>query len=217
MANTNRAMTIRRERRQEDQTVDQRRQFAALLNDFHAHRINRRNFLAKVTALLTLSSLPLAARIDTTSDDKHAGKALEEPWLTFAAVQDHLFPTTSNAPGAREIRATAYLERILSEAHTDPDDKEFIRNGVGWLNEIAQEKHGKMFHELAEDQREVALRQIEQSGAGERWLSLNLLYIFEALLSNPVYGANPDEIGWQWLAHQPGFPQPPADKTYSKL
>ena len=39
---------------------------------------------------------------------------------------------------------------------------------------------------------------------GRAWLSLLLYYIFEALLSDPVYGGNPDGIGWQWLEHQPG-------------
>jgi gluconate 2-dehydrogenase gamma chain len=48
-------------------------------------------------------------------------------------------------------------------------------------------------------------------------LSLLLYYIFEALLSDPVYGGNPGGIGWQWLEHQPGFPRPPADKIYGNL
>jgi gluconate 2-dehydrogenase gamma chain len=33
-------------------------------------------------------------------------------------------------------------------------------------------------------------------------------YIMEALLTDPVYGGNPNSIGWQWLKHQPGFPRP---------
>ena len=49
------------------------------------------------------------------------------------------------------------------------------------------------------------------------WLSLLLTYLLEALLADPVYGGNPGGIGWQWLAHQPGFPTPPADKTWYKL
>jgi gluconate 2-dehydrogenase gamma chain len=52
---------------------------------------------------------------------------------------------------------------------------------------------------------------------GRAWLSLLLYYIFEALLSDPVYGGNPGEIGWRWLEHQPGFPRPPADKIYGSL
>jgi len=32
-----------------------------------------------------------------------------------------------------------------------------------------------------------------------------------------VYGGNPDGIGWKWLEHQPGYPTPPADKSWYKL
>ena len=31
---------------------------------------------------------------------------------------------------------------------------------------------------------------------------------------DPVYGGNPDGIGWKWLMHPPGFPRPPKGKTY---
>ena len=61
------------------------------------------------------------------------------------------------------------------------------------------------------------MRQIEQSRAGRNWLSLLLTYVLEALLADPVYGGNPDGIGWQWLEHQPGYPRPPADKSWYKL
>ena len=31
---------------------------------------------------------------------------------------------------------------------------------------------------------------------------------------DPVYGGNPEMIGWKWLEHQPGFPAPIEGKTY---
>ncbi len=210
-------MTIRRERRQDCHIVDQHRTIVTLLADFRACKIDRRSFLSKISALLAMTSFPLVIGADGTAGDSHKTGPLTEPWITFATVQNHLFPTTADAPGAKEINATAYLRRILAEAHTDPDDKKFIRNGVDWLNDIAKDKHNRTFHELTETQRETVLRQIEKSGPGDRWLSLILLYIFEALLSAPVYGGNPDGVGWTWLGHKPGFPLPPANKTYSSL
>jgi len=99
----------------------------------------------------------------------------------------------------------------------DPDNRKFIVNGVGWLNDIASKRHEAVFIDLNGDQREDVLRQIEKTGAGERWISLILLYVFEALLSDPVYGGNTDQIGWRWLEHQPGFPRPPASQRYQKL
>ena len=41
-----------------------------------------------------------------------------------------------------------------------------------------------------------------------------MYYLAEALMLDPVYGGNPDMIGWKWLEHQAGFPRPVAGKTY---
>jgi len=61
------------------------------------------------------------------------------------------------------------------------------------------------------------LHQITKSKAGRRWVSKLLSYICEALLGDPVYGGNPDGIGWKWLNHHPGFPRPPKHKRYREL
>ena len=58
------------------------------------------------------------------------------------------------------------------------------------------------------------LRHTAGYDGGENWLSTLLLYIFEALLTDPVYGGNPNGIGWKWLGHNPGLPRPTADKRY---
>ena len=42
-------------------------------------------------------------------------------------------------------------------------------------------------------------------------------YLFEAMLSPPSYGGNPNGIGWHWLEHQAGFPLPQAGKRYYEL
>ena len=140
-----------------------------------------------------------------------------EPWKTLAEVQEHLFPAAADTPGASDIQALVYLHDTLENPAADGEDKEFLFNGVGWLNDLCREKTGLPFVDLDEQQKEDLLRQIEQSRAGRNWLSLLLTYVLEALLADPVYGGNPDGIGWQWLEHQPGYPRPPADKSWYKL
>lgn len=228
-------MTIRRERPQPTRTEvaqgrvsyeakdenDFRDAFASLFDEWLSGVINRRTFLTHVAALMTATALPSMIWADTgkitTAKTTSPVHHVQEPWRTLVAVQDHLFPTTDDAPGAREIHATAYLEKALAEPDMDPDDREFIKNGVTWLDEISRGKQGAAFIGLNERQREEVLRQIEKTGAGRRWLSLLLVYTFEALLSDPVYGGNPGGIGWQWLGHQPGFPRPPARQRYQEL
>ena len=37
------------------------------------------------------------------------------------------------------------------------------------------------------------------------------------MLAPPIYGGNPNGIGWQWLKHKPGFPLPEQGKRYYEL
>jgi len=209
-------MTIRREYSDAISAGDWRETLASMHDELRSGGLDRRNFLGAIAALLTLAtnSPVLAARLDT--EDSHTTFS-EDPWLTLSAAQSHLFPSSEDSPGAKEINATGYLQGALDSPVMNPYSRGFILVGVGWLNGIAEQEYGIVFSEFGVDQREKVLRQIENSRAGERWIATLLLYTFEALLSDPVYGGNPDGIGWKWLQHQSGFPRPTANKTYNKL
>ena len=130
------------------------------------------------------------------------------PWPVLAAVQDHLFPSEPGAPGAREIRALAYLQGVLGDPRGDREEQRFILKGVDWLEDLSRQRHKASFLDLDPIRREQMLRMVANSDQGENWLSTLLLYLCEALLTDPVYGGNPDGVGWAWLEHQPGFPRP---------
>lgn len=138
-------------------------------------------------------------------------------WKTFSALHLHLFPATSNSPDANTINATAYLKSVTEWPGVDSSDKKFILDGVGWLNGVATKSYQSQFEQLTNDQKETVLRLVENSQAGANWLSLIMLYLMEALLTDPVYGSNVNGAGWKWLQHQPGFPHPPANKRYFNL
>jgi len=160
-----------------------------------------------------LAALPACAK----ENHNDASILQDEPWQSLAVVQQHLFPQDGNGPGAQDIRATSYLKSVLDAADMDAEERDFMLNGVDWLNGVAQQLSGKAFKRLDATQAEQVLQRIASSEAGENWLATLLLYIFEALLSSPVYGGNPDGTGWRWLEHQPGFPLPPKDKAYFAL
>jgi gluconate 2-dehydrogenase gamma chain len=140
-----------------------------------------------------------------------------DPWPLLAAVQDHLLPSEPGAPGAREINALAYLKWVLADPRGNRTEQRFILNGVDWLEDLSRQRHRASFVELDPVRREQMLRVVANSGKGENWLSTLLLYLCEALLSDPLYGGNPDGIGWAWLEHQPGFPRPTPEKRYGVL
>ena len=185
--------------------------FAGTLTDWRHALITRRSFLLSLAggSLAALFGLPAAAE-EETLDPEHR-------WRVLDAVQRHLLPSEPNAPGAPEINALAYLRFVVDDSKVDGQDRRFILKGSEWLDAMAGELTGEPFTNLDEDRREGVLRRIAASEAGENWLSTLIYYLMEALLSDPVYGGNPGGIGWKWLEHTPGYPRPPADKTYPRL
>ncbi|MGL1958420.1 MAG: gluconate 2-dehydrogenase subunit 3 family protein [Colwellia sp.] len=154
-----------------------------------------------------------------------------EPWLTLDATLAQLLPasplSTSKKTSvkninekdisAQNIHALEYLYQVMTIQPTEQDEKDFIVKGVGWLNSYAKSEKGKIFTQLAFDDKEKLLRGISRSLAGENWINTLLNYIFEAMLSPPSYGGNPKGIGWQWLEHQAGFPLPSVGERYFEL
>lgn len=186
--------------------------------------MDRRSFLIRTTGGFAALSVPLLrphqalAMRSARGGIPQQGAGLDAgQWRTLGAVQDHLFPSEPNAPGARDVDALGWLYFVLSDPDYDPADRAFIRSGLLLLETVARQEAVAPFPELAEPERERILRQLEQSGDGRRWLALILEYIFEALLTDPVYGANPGGIGWEWLDHRPGFARPTRDKRYFLL
>lgn len=139
-----------------------------------------------------------------------------DPWPVLGAVQAQLFPSEAAAPGAREIRALDYLRTILADPEGDREEQGFILKGVDWLEDLSRQRQGASFVLLTDARREAVLREVAGTPQGEHWLATLLLHICEALLADPVYGGNPDGIGWTWLGHVPGFPRPPrpASRAY---
>ena len=186
------------------------------------YTVSRRTFLHRMTVLGALVTTYPASALAALREQVAAAPAMgdwsaEDPWKTLNAVQLQLFPATATAPGAVDIGALRYLHAAIENPHADGDDATFIFNGVGWLNELTQETYQQPFAALDKQQQEASLHQIEQSGAGRNWLSLLLTYLLEALLADPVYGGNPDGIGWRWLEHQPGYPRPTRDKLWYQV
>ncbi len=170
--------------------------------------ISRRRFLIAAAggsaALLFGTPRPVHARAS-------------DPWPTLDAVLEHMLPSEPDSPGAAEIHASDYLRFVVDDPRIDEAGREFILQGSGWLDELAQQKHSLPFPALGFDDKEQLLRQITQTAAGENWVSTLLSYLLEALLTAPAYGGNTDGIGWRWLQYIPGFPLPGPGTRYPEL
>ena len=180
-------------------------------------KLSRRHVLKSAAGASAIAALPAMA-FNTTSTNEAFQLALKDTvWQTLDALFDHLFPVSKTGPSAQDIQATFYLYQLVHNQPTSEDEIDFIYRGVGWLNGFTQNKYSKKFITLNEDEKEQTLQAISQTEAGQNWLNMMILNLYEAMLSPPAYGGNPDGIGWEWLNHQAGFPLPPTGKRYYEL
>lgn len=192
-----------------------------ILSEIKKSGLDRRTFLWQMAIASSAAILPITA-CNTNSrpfvvsgrDSKIFSK---KQWEILIAVQDILFPSEDNSPGAREINAAGWVQWVVADRELDPAERDFLKNNLNRVDEEALERWEKPFLDLKEDEREKLLRHIETHSWGESWLSVMLLRIFEALLSDPIYGGNSKENGWLWLSHNPGQPRPKEDKIYGNF
>jgi len=183
--------------------------------------LSRRAFVLRSSAAVAVSAafsgLPLVLG-DELNHEPGFTTLSEKQHKLLLAVQEHLFPKGADSPGAEDINALAFLQFVIAQVDFDADSRNFIINGTQSLEESSMERFDLSFTELDFTRKERLLRYLaDHTRWGKNWLSLLLYYIFEALLSDPVYGGNPDGVGWKWLEHQPGFPRPPPGKIYTQI
>ncbi len=181
---------------------------------------SRRHFMKSAAGvggcLGVVTSLPLVSRASSSQTSLN-DVIQQDPWLTLEATLNQLLPESATGPSAVDIKAMTYLYQVMTVQPTEQDEKDFIIRGVGWLNAYAKSEKSSHFANLSFNDKEQLLKGISQSTAGQNWLNTLLSYIFQAMLAPPSYGCNPSGIGWQWLAHQPGFPLPKEGQRYFEL
>lgn len=178
-------------------------------------KISRRKALKAAAGVNALLAFP---SFTNPLPEKQVSELLQtDPWLTLDAVLAHLLPSSPSGPGAKEIQATMYLMNVVNLQPTEQAEIDFIYKGVGWLNGYTQSQLKENFVALNVEDKESMLRAISKSQAGENWLNNLIGYIYEAMLTPPIYGGNPNGIGWQWLEHKPGYPLPTEGGRYYEL
>jgi len=178
-------------------------------------KLSRRTLLksaAGATAIISMSSVSFAE-----TKKSYETALVSDPWLTLNSVLMHLMPKSASGPSAEDIRATHYLYNVVYHQPTEQEEVDFVFKGVGWLNGYSQGQTKMNFSQLESTEKELMLRAISGSTAGENWLAMLIGYLFEAMLSPPAYGGNPNGVGWKWLQHQAGFPLPSDGQRYYEL
>ena len=183
----------------------------------HRVQLSRRHFLLGIAAISASAIIPTVISCSATPVHDIHGQLNDDEFATLMAVQNHLFPTDKNSPGANDIHAAQYFTWVLTDPEKDEDDKTQMRDGIRWTNETADETYSEKFVDLNTEEKEKVLRLMADEGWGESWLSIVLTNIFEALLSDPIYGSNTNESGWKWLEHTAGNPRPERKNMYNPM
>lgn len=153
----------------------------------------RRNFLKKTF---------LTTAICVFYNDKIFAKVI--PQDTLLTLSYDLFPLSHKL----KSNSREYFNIILAHSRIRKDYKKFILNGVKWLNEEAIKIYGKVYESLDEPKRQEVLKAISKENWGENYIYTMLTYILESVLGDPIYNINQNELGWEWLEFNTGFPQP---------
>jgi len=189
----------------------------------HESGFSRREFMqhSGVAALLAGLVIYKPVVADALKDNNQATaveKFSPHQQAVLQAAQGLLFPADGDGPSAQEINALPYLEWALTDpGNIEDGDREFIHKGIGWLEALSKETHERGFNKLSSTEQHALMQQFSETQRGENWMSLLIYYLLEALLLDPVYGGNPNGIGWKWLEHQPGFPRPGKEQTYRRF
>lgn len=123
---------------------------------------------------------------------------------TLSAVQEHLFPEGGKVPSAKSMKVTQFLFETMMHKSFDKDIKAFVMEGA---KELERREKGR-FISMTEEEKEKALRAYEETHYGSNWLSRIMTLTMEGLFSDPIYGSNIQEAGWQVISSYGGLPRP---------
>jgi gluconate 2-dehydrogenase gamma chain len=165
--------------------------------------MNRRSFLSvcsiEGTSLLFASS------------KQNTNILSNEQFLTIQTVQQHMFPDNNLIPSAKTFRATKFLIETISHHTFDRDIRKIVIDGATEL----QNRENNKFLTYNSHKIEKALRSYEESSYGSNWLNQIMILSLEALMSDPIYGGNYNQLGWDSLKTKGGTPRP--KKRYIEL
>lgn len=148
---------------------------------------------------------------------KNCSPLTEDQFKSVRAVQDILFPDDGNGPSARDINAASYLVWVLNDSFLDPEENTYLFEKIDKLEAYSKMKYNSFFHSLSLGNQEEMIASINKESWGNKFLSRLITLIMEALLLDPAYGSNTDEMGWEWLNHNPGQPRPTTKILYPEI
>ncbi len=185
--------------------------------------MERRKWLKLALAGAVLSQIPWVISCDNNIESNKEpildGKGILNPeeMKSLHIIQNILVPNDGNGPSASEVNAHDYFIWTLQDDRLPDSEKEYFINKLQDLIQLSKDKFGKTLINLPKKDQELFIANNITSGWTRTYLSRMITVIFEAMLLDPIYGGNPNEIGWDWLAHTGGSPRPTITTKYPEI
>jgi gluconate 2-dehydrogenase gamma chain len=146
------------------------------------------------------------------------------------ALSARIIPGNEHDPGAREARAVVFIDGTLAGANADLQP--LYRSALRELDELCEERHGRPFIELSDDEQDSLLTEISDTiqmlaadhaaaarsaGGSETvrdappttrderlafFFTVVREHVVQGTFCDPVYGGNHNGVGWKLV----GFP-----------
>jgi gluconate 2-dehydrogenase gamma chain len=178
---------------------------------------DRRSFLI---SSFILSSFAFAPKSLNSFELQHSSFQLSKRQIkVISKIQNHLFPKGENNPSSSEIKADVFLQKVLLDEDYDKDIRIGIYENIERITKQSKSKFSRNILDLNESEMEELLLNVKNTW-GESFLSILLLFIIEALFSDPIYGHNKGNIkggGFEWIGHIPGYPSANESNKYGAL
>jgi gluconate 2-dehydrogenase gamma chain len=175
---------------------------------------SRRVFISGLIKAGIIINIPF---IESCTNNNSLPELSSRNSIILKDVLTFLWPDDGNGPSVSDAKVFEFFRWMFSDPNVDPEEKEYLFKGMGWVDETALEDNNKHFEILADDQKTTLLTKMAVTDWGESWLSKMLNTIIEALFSDPVYGSNTGGISYRWLEHNPGSPRPDESSRYENL
>jgi gluconate 2-dehydrogenase gamma chain len=169
-----------------------------------ARALSRRELLKRAGAAGVVFTLPAGTAITPTA----TGTVRRPAAATLEAVLERLIPTDSTGPGAREAQVLRYIQQALAG---DLKALQGVYSGnLAALDAYAAGRFGAAFAQLAADQQDAVLRDLEAGTAtgfapsADAFFETVLEHALEGMFGDPYHGGNANFVGWD-LIQFPGI------------
>jgi len=187
-------------------------------------QMERRKWLNLSFSGIVLSQIPWV--VSCINDEKRSpieitldGKGIlsNEEMKGLHIIQNILVPNDGNGPSAELVNAHSYFIWTLEDQRLPASEKEYFVEKLQDLLLLCKEKFCIKLIDLPHNDQQLFISNNIVSGWTQTYLSKMITVIFEAMLLDPVYGGNPNEIGWDWLNHIGGSPRATVSTKYPEI